>query len=98
MKVFVLVIMPLITGGVLTGLLARFGIRLPAGLEKMMGAAGGSASSFGVGRGRDGGMQFERSKVEGPLGALSGLSGGLGGLASVMGGAGSALSIAKMFM
>ncbi|PMD19792.1 hypothetical protein NA56DRAFT_647084, partial [Hyaloscypha hepaticicola] len=32
MKVFMLVIMPLITGGALTGLLAKFGLRLPAGI------------------------------------------------------------------
>jgi len=92
MKVFMLVIMPLITGGALTGLLSKFGIRLPGGLEKMFGGHGGT--SHGVGRGYDGGMQFERSHVEGPIGGL----GGLGGLASVMGGAGSALNIAKMFM
>jgi hypothetical protein len=92
MKVFMLVIMPLITGGALTGLLARFGIRLPGGLEKMFGAAGGGG--YGVGRGAGGHMQFERSKVEGPLGAL----GGLGNLAAGMGGLGGAMNVAKMFM
>ncbi|KAG4433385.1 hypothetical protein IFR05_011145, partial [Cadophora sp. M221] len=40
MKVFILVVMPLITGGALTGLLAKFGIRLPGGVEKMFGMAG----------------------------------------------------------
>ena len=92
MKVFMLVIMPLITGGALTGLLARFGIRLPGGLEKMFGGASGAG--YGIGRGRGGGMQFERSKVEGPLSALGGLS----NLASGMGGVGGAMKIAKMFM
>lgn len=87
-----LVIMPLITGGALTGLLAKFGIRLPGGLEKLFGGHGHSGgTSYGVGRGYDGSMQFERSHVEGPMGAL-------GGLAGVMGGAGGALNIAKMFM
>jgi hypothetical protein len=91
MKVFMLVIMPLITGGALTGLLARFGIRLPGGLEKMFGGHGGG---YGVGRGPGGGMQFERSRVQGPLGAL----GGLGNLAAGMGGVGGAMNLAKMFM
>ncbi len=69
-KVFMLVIMPLITGGALTGLLAKFGIRLPGGIERMFGKAGG----MGIGRGSDGGMQFERSRVDssGPLGVISG--------------------------
>ncbi|KAN0122649.1 hypothetical protein V8E51_000975 [Hyaloscypha variabilis] len=93
MKVFMLVIMPLITGGALTGLLAKFGIRLPGGIEKMFGAAGG-----GVGRGAGGSMQFERTKVEGPLGALGGLGSGLGSVVGGMGGVGGALSLAKMFM
>jgi hypothetical protein len=74
LKVFMLVIMPLITGGALTTLLARFGIRLPAGLEKMFGGRGGR------------GMEFQRTSVEGPLAAIGGLSslaGGLGGVANV---------------
>ena len=92
MKVFMLVIMPLITGGALTGLLAKFGIRLPGGLDKMFGGAkGGMGGGVGVGRGFDGGMQFERGGAQGGLGAL-------GGLASVMSGAGGAMNIAKMFM
>jgi hypothetical protein len=90
MKVFVLVIMPLITGGALSGLLSKFGIRLPGGMEKMFG--GGA----GLGRGRDGGMQFERSsyRSEGPLGGLGGIGSAMGGL----GGIGGAMSLAKMFM
>ncbi|KAL5345527.1 hypothetical protein ACLOAV_009277 [Pseudogymnoascus australis] len=47
LKVFMLVIMPLITGGALTGLLARFGLRLPNGLGKL-------AKYAGVGGGRGG--------------------------------------------
>ncbi|KFY42737.1 hypothetical protein V494_02278, partial [Pseudogymnoascus sp. VKM F-4513 (FW-928)] len=53
LKVFMLVIMPLITGGALTGLLARFGIRLPASLDKLAKLAGvggkGGFSSYGGG-------------------------------------------------
>lgn len=87
-----LVIMPLITGGALTGLLKTFGIRLPASIEKVFSSGyGGGGNSFGGARG--GGMQFEREHVSG-----EGMLGNLGGLAGVMGGAGSALSIAKMFM
>ncbi|KAI1852244.1 hypothetical protein JX265_006293 [Neoarthrinium moseri] len=50
MKVFMLVIMPLITGGALTALLARFGLRLPPGIERMLGIAAKTASgdSFGL--------------------------------------------------
>lgn len=89
-KVFVLVIMPLVTGGALSGLLGRFGIRLPGGLEKMFG--GGA----GIGRGREGGMQYERSSYrgEGPLGGMGGIGSAMGGL----GGIGGAMSLAKMFM
>lgn len=89
LKVFMLVIMPLLTGGALTTLLAKFGLRLPPGLQKLFGGKNG-------GRG-GGGYEYSHTKVEGPLGAL----GGLGGVASMMGGMGgigSAVSLAKMFM
>ncbi|KAI1132306.1 hypothetical protein F5Y10DRAFT_218966 [Nemania abortiva] len=46
-KVFVLVIMPLITGGALTALLARFGLRLPAGIQRMLGLAAKTAGGGG---------------------------------------------------
>jgi hypothetical protein len=94
MKVFMLVIMPLISGGALAGLLAKFGIRLPGGIEKMFGAAAGG-SMGGVGRGHGGHMQFERTKVEGPLG---GLGEGIGSAVGGLGGIGGAVSLAKMFM
>lgn len=61
MKVFMLVIMPLITGGALTGLLRQFGIRLPLGVEKIFSSLGGGTS---VGRGYDGELRFERSRTE----------------------------------
>jgi hypothetical protein len=63
---------------------------LPGSLEKMFGGAAG------IGRGRDGGMQFERSSYrgEGPLGGMGGIGSAMGGL----GGLGGAMSLAKMFM
>ncbi|KAK3393500.1 hypothetical protein B0H63DRAFT_18811 [Podospora didyma] len=49
MKVFMLVIMPLITGGALTALLARFGLRLPGSVERMMGVATKAATGDSIG-------------------------------------------------
>ncbi|EEU45992.1 hypothetical protein NCS52_00543400 [Fusarium sp. LHS14.1] len=43
-KVFFLVIMPLITGGALTALLARFGLRIPPAIERMLGVASKAAT------------------------------------------------------
>lgn len=42
--------MPLITGGALTALLARFGLRIPKSIERMLGMASRAASgdSFGL--------------------------------------------------
>ncbi|KAF4971117.1 hypothetical protein FZEAL_9924 [Fusarium zealandicum] len=48
-KVFFLVIMPLITGGALTALLARFGLRIPPAIERMLGVASRAASGDSVG-------------------------------------------------
>lgn len=48
-KVFMLVIMPLITGGALTALLARFGLRLPPSIERMLGVAARAGSGDSVG-------------------------------------------------
>ena len=59
MKLFMLVIMPLITGGALADFLRRFGIRMPVGLEKLIpGMSGGGRSgrhgiSSGFGGGSD---------------------------------------------
>ena len=44
-----LVIMPLVTGGALTALLAKFGLRLPAGLTSMLGLAAKASTGGGVG-------------------------------------------------
>ncbi|KYK58222.1 hypothetical protein DCS_05235 [Drechmeria coniospora] len=76
LKVFFLVIMPLLTGGALTALLARFGLRMPPALERMLGVASQAASrgggvglvgdavrmagGLGATRRRDGKMQWER--------------------------------------
>lgn len=48
-KVFMLVIMPLITTGALAGLLARFGLRLPRSIERMMGIAAKAGTGNTVG-------------------------------------------------
>ncbi|OHW96252.1 hypothetical protein CSPAE12_05136 [Colletotrichum incanum] len=48
-KVVALVIMPLITGGFLTALLARFGLRLPPGIERMIGIGAKAASGDSIG-------------------------------------------------
>lgn len=46
-KVFFLVIMPLVSGGALTALLSRFGLRLPPSLERMLGMASKAAAGGG---------------------------------------------------
>ncbi|KAK1999612.1 hypothetical protein LX36DRAFT_632133 [Colletotrichum falcatum] len=48
-KVVALVIMPLITGGFLTALLARFGLRLPPSIERMIGIGARAASGDSLG-------------------------------------------------
>ncbi|QKX62637.1 uncharacterized protein TRUGW13939_09798 [Talaromyces rugulosus] len=53
-KVFMLVIVPLITGGILQKLLAMVGLRLPGGLANIAGGGQGSRDGFGD-RGRSGG-------------------------------------------
>lgn len=49
LKVFMLVVMPLVTGGFLTALLAKFGLKLPGVLTQMIGLAGRAASGDGIG-------------------------------------------------
>ena len=44
-----MVIMPLVTGGALTALLARFGLRMPPSLERALGMASRAASGDGFG-------------------------------------------------
>ncbi|KAG9238572.1 hypothetical protein BJ875DRAFT_450661 [Amylocarpus encephaloides] len=101
MKVFMLVIMPLITGGALTGLLHKFGIRLPHVVEKMMGGPPGGNRG-----GQDGGMQYERTHIsgQGSMGGMGGMGGAMNNMGAVsnvvgaMGGVGNAMKVAKMFM
>jgi hypothetical protein len=84
LKVFMLVIMPLLTSGALIGLLSRFGIRLPGGLDRMLRNMGGGA-------GRGSSLHMERERYEGPLG-------GVGAAMGAMGGASGLMNVAKMFM
>ncbi|KAI0854099.1 hypothetical protein F5Y00DRAFT_1008 [Daldinia vernicosa] len=67
-KVFMLVIMPLITGGALTALLARFGLRLPPTIERMLGVAARAGSGDSVG------LMNEAVRMAGGLGNNESLS------------------------
>lgn len=91
MKVFFLVIMPLITGGALTKILSTVGIRLPPQLQRMVGSnmnRGFSQSERYYSRG--GARDF------GGGSNLPGMSsGGLGGLGDSAAGL---MKMAKMFM
>lgn len=93
MKVFFLVIMPLITGGALTKLLSKAGIRLPPQLERMIGSnmrgMGGQERLYARGGARDfaGG-----TNLPGMMGGAGGMGGGLGESAMGM------MKIARMFM
>ncbi|KIV94248.1 hypothetical protein PV10_02032 [Exophiala mesophila] len=82
-KVFFLVIMPLITGGALTRLLATVGVRLPRSLENLVGGSRGGADRFYA---RGGARDF----VSGS--ALPGMGGGIG--ESI----GGLMNLAKMFI
>ncbi|KAJ8070087.1 hypothetical protein OCU04_000482 [Sclerotinia nivalis] len=95
-KVFMLVIMPLITGGALAGLLKKFGVRLPGGLEKMIGGGKGrrGAGSASFGNGGNGSYEYERSSVKGSGGAMA----KLGMLTGGMDGVGEAMKLAKLFI
>ncbi|KAL2757353.1 hypothetical protein ACRALDRAFT_2039797 [Sodiomyces alcalophilus JCM 7366] len=48
-KVIMMVLMPLITGGFLTTLLAKFGVRLPRSVERLIGVGARAASGDSVG-------------------------------------------------
>ncbi|KAI9885888.1 MAG: hypothetical protein M1823_002313 [Watsoniomyces obsoletus] len=70
-KVFMLVIMPLLTGGALSGVLRKFGIVLPMGLSagaRMFGGGGGGYHSYSGSSRRGGGFGGDlggRGAVEG---------------------------------
>ena len=84
-KIFFLVIMPLITGGALARILAQFGVRLPAGLQQFVGGSRGVRETerfFARGGARDFGGGA----------SLPGMGGGVG--SAIQG----ALGLAKMFM
>lgn len=49
LKVFMLVLVPLVTCGALTALLARFGLRLPSYVERLISTAGKFATGDSVG-------------------------------------------------
>lgn len=95
LKVFILVIMPLLTGGALTKILAQFGVRLPKGLEQLVGGGGGGG---GRSRGGLGGYQRERYYARGGARdfdsgtSLPGMGGGMGDNLQGL------LKVAKMFM
>ncbi|KAI1613950.1 hypothetical protein EDD37DRAFT_475867 [Exophiala viscosa] len=82
LKVFLLVIMPLLTGGALAKLLAQVGLRLPPSLQRMMGGPQQSERFYARGGARDyaGGT------------ALPAMGGGVGESIS------SLVGIAKMFI
>jgi hypothetical protein len=77
-----LVIMPLLTSGALVGLLSKFGVRLPGGLDRML---------RGMGGGQGGSLHMERESYEGPLGGVGNVMGAMGGASGIM-------NVAKMFM
>ena len=84
-KVFMLVVMPLITGGVLTKILSRFGVRLPRSLEQLTGGGGGTGVK---------GRYYSRGGARDYQGGteLPGMGGGIG--PAIQG----AFGLAKMFM
>lgn len=97
-KVFTLVLLPLITGGALTGMLKHFGIRLPMGLDKMFSGGGGGRT---IGRDAHGELRWERTRVEESVDGFGGGGSAMDGLGKVIGGLGGVsgmVGLAKMFM
>lgn len=86
-KVFFLVIMPLITGGFLTALLARFGLRIPPMIERMLSTASKAASGDSVG------LVGDAVRM-----ASGGLGGGSSGREQNSWGGGGLADMAKKFM
>ena len=68
-KLFTLVILPLLTGGALHNILRRFGIRLPAGLAGFGGSRMGGSSFGGLG-GRSGFGGMGGGRDAGGLGSI----------------------------
>lgn len=95
MEVFILVLMPLITGGLLTTILARFGIRLPLTVQTMLAQLNGypsrsESSSSRSYRSASYGRENSYGGLRGFGGQVSNIVGGIGGLGTV-------LSMVKMF-
>lgn len=100
-KVFFMVIMPLVSGGVLHKLARQFGITLPAmgGAGAAAGARGGHSGSghsssagyygsagYGDERSGGGGVGgFDMQTLAGGIGTAQSLAGGISGLASLAG-------------
>ncbi|KAF2797688.1 hypothetical protein K505DRAFT_414906 [Melanomma pulvis-pyrius CBS 109.77] len=88
-KVFFMVIMPLVSGGVLHKLARQFGVNLPEMGNQRGGSAGhghGGASGgyYGSdGYGQSGGGGGGLGGIAGSLGGVQGLASGIGGLASL---------------
>ncbi|KAF2876308.1 hypothetical protein BDV95DRAFT_602307 [Massariosphaeria phaeospora] len=88
-KVFFMVIMPLVSGGVLHKLARQFGVNLPeAGGRGAGGARGGFSQgsyygSEGYGRDGGGGMGGGMGGMGGQIEGISKIASGLGGLASI---------------
>ena len=55
----IMLLLPLLTGGALAGILAKFGIRLPAGLANLVPGSAGGRHGYGgrSDRGGEGGVQ-----------------------------------------
>jgi hypothetical protein len=86
-KVFFLVIMPLVTGGALTALLARFGLRMPPSLDRMVSMASRAAT------GDHFGLVNDAVRMAGDFGGSSSSSSG----GDLFGSLGSIGNMAKMF-
>jgi hypothetical protein len=83
LKVFMLVIVPLLTSGALIKLLSRLGVRLPRNIEGMFGGGGSREARY---YSRGGARDF------GGGSALPGMSGGIGESVSGI------MKLAQMFM
>ncbi|KAK4190582.1 hypothetical protein QBC35DRAFT_75231 [Podospora australis] len=81
LKVFMVIIMPLVTGGFLTALLAKVGIRLPKFVERMLGMAAKASTGDSIG------LVGEAVKMVSGSGGGGGKRGG-GGIGGILGGGG----------
>lgn len=112
LKVFTLVVVPLITGGFLTALLARFGLRLPPSIERMLGMGAramggdtmglvGEAVRMARGGGGDAHVRVERGRDGGlqwERKSWEGLDeGGFGGFGGLSGGWGMIKTVKEFF-